>query len=476
VRELADAFACGYFKPTMNFSCLTRLSITVVALLGSSGCSSTSEPFAAEDAGSIEAGDAANASDAGAVTYYQHVAPILQAHCVTCHTPGGIAPFALDSAAAAQPVAAAIKLATQSQDMPPWPPGPLSPTFVHDRRLTAEQIATLATWADTGAALGDDQNPAAPGQPEIVDISQADLDLNTGVDYVPDTALSDDYRCFLIDPQVTENHVVTGYRITPGNRKIVHHVITTLFAASDRPTLEALDAESPDRAGWPCFGGAVPTDSPASPDGSLGSWVPGVSAVLLPPGTGTWMRTGDVAVMQVHYNLAGGHDPDRTRIEVQFAPKGTELSLQQLATVRLFKRNLVLPSNQTNIVQEHTLSAKAWRGGNFYPDGEAQIVAVAGHMHTLGTHIAIERTNAQGVSTLLDIPHWDFHWQGSYQLAEPIPLAADDQLTVRCSYDNTAERRAEQGNPSAVVDVHWGEGTTDEMCIGYVTVVNRKPY
>jgi len=432
-------------------------------------------------AAALDTRDAAGAPErdaptAGDVTYYQHVAPILQSKCVGCHSPSGIAPFALDTASSAKVMAGPIKVATQSEDMPPWPPGPLSPAFAHDRRLTAEQIATLAAWADGGAPLGDPDHPAPTGQPEVVDIAHADLDLNIGVDYAPDTALSDDYRCFLVDAGMTENRVVTGYRITPGNRKIVHHVITAVFAKTDRPALEALDAETPARAGWPCVGGVVPTDTPVSADGSLGSWVPGVSSVLMPPGTGTWMRAGDVAVVQVHYNLAGGHDPDRTRIEVELAPKGTEAQLQQLATVRLLKRNLVLPANQTHIVQQAALTARAWRAGSFYPDGEAHIVSVAGHMHTLGTQITIERTDAQGTTALLDIPRWDFHWQGSYQLQQPIALRADDQLTVRCTYDNTAERRAEQGSTSPVVDVGWGEGTADEMCIGYVVVVNRKPY
>ena len=87
----------------------------------------------------------------------------------------------------------------------------------------------------------------------------------------------------------------------------------------------------------------------------------------------------------------------------------------------------------------------------------------------------IERRNAQGTTVLLDIPDWHFHWQGSYQLAEPIAISPDDDLTVRCINDNTEEKRAHQGNMSPVVDVRWGEGTEDEMCIGYVTVVDRKP-
>ena len=46
---------------------------------------------------------------------------------------------------------------------------------------------------------------------------------------------------------------------------------------------------------------------------------------------------------------------------------------------------------------------------------------------------------------------------------------------MRCIYDNTEERRAEEGYVGPLADVHWGEGTQDEMCIGYVTVVDQLP-
>ena len=283
--------------------------------------------------------------------------------------------------------AGAMKTITALREMPPWPPGPLSPKMLHDRSLTAAQIATFAAWAEGGAPLGDAAHPAPPGQPDFEDIGVPDFTADMGVDYVPDTSLTDDYHCFLIDLQRQDDRMIVGYRITPGNGRTVHHVITSLFAASDRATLEALDAASPERAGWPCVGGPVPADSAAKPDGSLGAWVPGVSSVLMPAGTATALHAGDLAVMQVHYNLLAGHDPDRTKIEVKLAPAGTEASLQQLATLRLVKRQLDLPANQAGIVQENTYAANVWTLGKFYPDGEAWLVAIAGHMHLLGTHI-----------------------------------------------------------------------------------------
>ena len=61
---------------------------------------------------------------------------------------------------------------------------------------------------------------------------------------MPDSSLTDDYHCFVVDLGLTAPGVATGYRITPGNAKIVHHVITTLFDASSKAALDAYDAAS----------------------------------------------------------------------------------------------------------------------------------------------------------------------------------------------------------------------------------------
>src|SRR3954463_3208848 len=86
-------------------------------------------------------------------TYYQDVAPLLAKNCNGCHVEGGIAPFALTTPDDAVGYSSKIASQTQSGAMPPWPPGPSSPAYAHDRRLTAEQIAMLSTWAQAGAPL-----------------------------------------------------------------------------------------------------------------------------------------------------------------------------------------------------------------------------------------------------------------------------------------------------------------------------------
>ena len=63
--------------------------------------------------------------------------------------------MALTSYRAVRPWARAIRDKVVSREMPPWYADPArSLAFKNDRRLSQEQIQTIATWADAGAPMG----------------------------------------------------------------------------------------------------------------------------------------------------------------------------------------------------------------------------------------------------------------------------------------------------------------------------------
>ncbi len=457
------------------------LALCLLPLL--SACSSkSSDVFTDGSGGEGSLGDAslagngavAGGTSTSVVTYWQDMRPLLEAKCTACHVADGIAPFALDNYATARQYAGALATDTDARKMPPWPPGALSLKMLHDRSLTPEQIKLFSDWANGGALEGDAATPARVVPPEIPILPSADLSADIGVDYVPPSNVKDEYRCFLLDLHTTEDRVSVGYRVTPGNPKIVHHVITTLFDGASVDALRALDADTPDVAGWPCAGGPVPFTSEAKikPVGALGSWVPGVSVVLFPEGTGSRVPSGAVAVMQVHYNLNGEPGPDRTKIEVALAPKGEEPA-QDLNTLRIRNNKIRVPVGAKDVAVETTMTARELAVGRFYADGHASLRQVAGHMHMVGvqTSLTLERASGEKL-VLLDIPAWDFHWQGSYTLQSPIELNADDKVTLRCVYDNTPEHLTAVDYPEPAHLVTLGEGSTDEMCIGYLTVTD----
>ncbi len=101
--------------------------------------------------------------------------------------------------------------------------------------------------------------------------------------------------------------------------------------------------------------------------------------------------------------------------------------------------------------------------GRFRDDQPFAVHSAALHMHTLGTHARLEVLHpASETECVLDIPHWNFGWQNTFGLRQPKVVRPGDQLAIECHWDNSA--------PGAR-DVNWGDGTSDEMCLGvlYIT-------
>ena len=99
------------------------------------------------------------------------------------------------------------------------------------------------------------------------------------------------------------------------------------------------------------------------------------------------------------------------------------------------------------------------------------IHAVAAHMHLLGREIRIEvNPDTPKAKTILDIPIWDFDNQGATPI-EPISLQPFETVKVTCRHQQWL-RDDQSAFESAREDryVVWGDGTTDEMCLGMLMV------
>ena len=101
------------------------------------------------------------------VTFTKHIAPILQRSCQNCHRPDGVAPMSLLSYEEVRPWARSIKTRTgigpRAGVMPPWyiEKNIGIQHYKDDPSLSEVEVATVAKWADTGAARGnpDDMPP-----------------------------------------------------------------------------------------------------------------------------------------------------------------------------------------------------------------------------------------------------------------------------------------------------------------------------
>jgi hypothetical protein len=100
----------------------------------------------------------------------------------------------------------------------------------------------------------------------------------------------------------------------------------------------------------------------------------------------------------------------------------------------------------------------------------------AGHMHLLGSSIKIElNPGTSSERILLDIPRWDFHWQNGYMLEEPVGARVGDVIRVTCRHDVGKRTSGQPGVPTEPRYILWGEGTTDEMCLGLLQMTHGLP-
>jgi hypothetical protein len=381
-------------------------------------------------------------------TFYRDVEPIVMTRCAGCHRAGGIAPFAFGSYEDARARASTIADLVERRVMPPWPPSERGVPLRHSRALTEDEVGTIVRWAKGGAPEGDpaDHREHAPELPAV----RSDLAVEMSEPYLPNPARHDDYRCFVVDPGLTETRWLTGYDLMPGTPG-VHHVILFLVLEEGFERLDALEAEDPGE-GYTCFGASGVEDAGSGlfpPVRVLGGWAPGSGATPLPPGTGIELPPRSRLVMQVHYNTQRSVEPDLTRAVLELAESGAGLLPAVLFPV--LNDEFSVPPGAT----DHVVERRATAGATIFP---GTLHGAFPHMHLHGKSISVGIRRGGAETLLVDIPRWDFHWQGGYQFVTPEPIRTGDVVELRCVFDNVA----------GTVPLTWGEGTEDEMCLAFL--------
>lgn len=389
-------------------------------------------------------GDGSQTESKATPTYHQDVAPILAQHCVGCHHDGGIAPFALTNYEEASTQAERTKLAVVARTMPPWGvdnSGSCN-TYKEARWLSEEEIQTVSAWVDGGKLMGD--AATATALPEAsTDDEHFEKVLDVGESYTPGGG-TDDYRCFLLDPQVSTDKLVTAFRVNPGEPRVVHHVILfALKTSTAQTTAEQLDADDPGQ-GYSCFG-ATRTGE----DLFVAGWAPGRRVTHYPQGTGVRIFGSRKLVMQVHYNLSAGPLPDRSTVELRLVEVGQQT--KEALVVPLADQGIILPPRQASVKTPDFVVPNIF--------GNATILGVFPHMHTMGRTLRVDIGRiGSNKECLVDVPRWNFNWQQFYFFEKPVALKFLETLSLSCGFDTTTR----------TTTTRWGEGTNDEMCLNFL--------
>jgi hypothetical protein len=424
-------------------------------------------------------------------TYFEDVEPIIEAHCMQCHRAGqiGYERYPIDTYKDVVANAEDVAYAVETHAMPPWMPGKNSPAIVHDRSLSDRDIETIVAWEEAGTPLGNIENRTILELGSTFDNTlpiSPDLVVEMPVTYSPDPSLTDDYRCFLIDPHITEDMFVTGQVVMPGQPSIVHHVIIYQIPARARHQAEAKDAEDT-RDGWECFGGPN-LNVRGTTSTMIGGWVPGSLGGRMVNGAGVPVKAGNLIVLQMHYNTSAGIFPDRTKIALQTT---TDPSTRTIRTVPIIAPvEIPCPTNADGIECQRTYAlydaesqmsdfllnrcaktlddyatqdpTQATSSCDFTLPFSGDVVGIVPHMHQLGQNIIVERNpGTSQAQILIEVPTWDFHWQSFYVYEEAIHVNVGDTIRLTCTWNNG------EGDQYVV----WGERTQDEMCLSFLLFI-----
>ncbi|KGN40514.1 monooxygenase [Knoellia aerolata] len=347
---------------------------------------------------------------------------------------------------------------------------------------------------------------AVPEPPEVaLRAGETFQELTLPAKYTPKAPFgtgTDDYRCFLVDPAFAQDMIVSGIKVTPDNAAAVHHVILFKVDPGKVAAAEAADAKD-EGAGWTCFGGSGVDNGPGAQLNNaewVGAWAPGGGERVMAEDIGIPLAQGSRIVIQVHYNLlaGGGADQssarlrlspasagDKTPLETMLLPAPVELPCRTGTPGELCARTPAVADIRARFGEQvatadllHLLCGETRPGPTqscTRPVREAgRIRAVAGHMHLLGKSITVDvNKGTPQARRVLDIPVWNFDDQAAVPLAKPAVVEKGDTLTVTCTHDQSLRDVLPAFKDLRERYVAWGEGTTDEMCLGIVLLTRE---
>ena len=404
-------------------------------------------------------------------TWHKDVQPIVQRKCGTCHSAGNIAPFSLQTLADWKAVEPSALEAIRSGRMPPFPGRTTCAEYAPTQALSAEHQAVIEKWVAEGSVEGTEaQFVALPGAADR--LTRVDLSLPMKEAFTP-TQTPDEYRCFLIDWPYDVAKYITGYELRPGVKAMVHHADIFFLNPSHVADWQARDDADPG-PGWECY--SIPIGQEG---GWIGTYVPGNRGVDFPEGSGLKVPVGAKIYIQIHYNTLGGQvRPDVSTLDLRLEDKVKKIAgVQAVSDPRwITQRTMGIAADQKDVTHRFDIDPTMFSSiinQNFIDGRPLKLYATTMHLHQLGQSASLQILRADGGTTCaVDVPKWDFHWQLAYTLKDPIVINPGDQLSVSCTWDNTAQNQPLiNGTRVTPRDRNWGARTQDEMCVAgiYVT-------
>ncbi|MEO1524664.1 MAG: redoxin domain-containing protein [Planctomycetota bacterium] len=370
----------------------------------------------------------------GEITFTKHIAPILNARCVSCHREGELAPFTLESFEDVQGWEDTILEVIEDNRMPPWSADPAHGEFANDARLSEREKDLIFTWVENGMPEGDASDlPSPPQFTKGWKIPEPDqiIEMRDTPFEVPAEGVVD-YKRFVVDPGWDEDKFIYAAEARPQNSSVVHHIVVYVIAPGKRTGLEHM----------------------------LAGYAPGAVPMHFGDGIAIHVPAKSRLLFEMHYTPNGSKQSDLSYLGVCFMD---EKDVQHKLNGRIaIRHDFAIPPNDS----DYKVTAK------YRVRRDEMLLSMTPHMHLRGKSFSYKAFYPDGTDeTLLSVPNYDFNWQLEYILDEPKRLPRGTEVRCVATYDNS---EANLSNPNPGRTVYWGDQSFEEMMIGFMSTIDAE--
>ena len=164
---------------------------------------------------------------------------------------------------------------------------------------------------------------------------------------------------------------------------------------------------------------------------------------------------GSDLIFELHYTTDGKAVTDRSSVGVRTARKAPA---RRLIGGAVLNTKFKIPPGAPNHRVDAAITLKQ----------PVTLLDLTPHMHLRGKSFEYRAIYPAGESEiLLRVPQYDFNWQITYELEDPIPLPAGTRLECTAYFDNSPNNPY---NPDPAKEIAWGDQSWEEMMIGFIGV------
>lgn len=260
---------------------------------------------------------------------------------------------------------------------------------------------------------------------------------------VPATGVID-YIDSVVPLTFEEDRWVKAVQFIPGDKRVLHHLLSYVVADGENAADGMIDetVNDPRRE-------------------FLEGYAPGKEyATEYPTGTGIFVPTGSALRMSIHYTSFGQEVVDSTRVGLWFYDGAEDLTEFHTYSVSTPMNQIRIPAGAI----DHAAAA------SHVFEQEITLYGFRAHMHYRGKSMSARVIYPDGSSEdIINVANYNFAWQPTYRMDEPMVLPAGSRVVVEGLFDNS---QYNLGVPDPTVDAVGGLQSWEEMFIGYFSYID----